>query len=142
MPQFIQRQLSQFPTGVLPVGTKKCWLILHANIFLQTTKGIKLKTAQKPLPPPLKNVTFIGTLKRRYIFVLHQANYNSIRRNGGFSVHRHVSINRLSPYHTYPAVCGSASPHLHSSLRLFKNESVNQKAGWNVANLADMCNRD
>jgi len=51
VPQFIQRQLSQFPTGVLPVGTKKCWLILHANIFLQTTKGIKLKTAQKPLHP-------------------------------------------------------------------------------------------
>jgi hypothetical protein len=52
---------------VLQGKTEKCWLILHANIFLQTSKGIKTKAAQKPLHP---------ALQKRYVYRHYEARCN------------------------------------------------------------------
>ena len=71
------------PTG----WNRKIWANPTRPYFYAVNKSQKTTTAQKPLPPPFKSVTFIGTLKRRYISVLHQAKYSPLRRNGGFSVH-------------------------------------------------------
>jgi len=59
-----------------------------------------------------------------------------------FQLIGHIGIYSLRPNSTYPTVCGSDGYAVLSYIPacVYSKIKGNQKAGWNVAYLADMCN--
>jgi hypothetical protein len=82
----------------------------HAHIFqLAGNTGIKKSGVKNPCIPPIANRYIYSSFVAPCIYVHQQANRNSIRQNGGFSVIDHAGKQWQRPNIAYPKVYASPS---------------------------------